>query len=464
MLVGYKPFAINFDYYFLKSLRSFFFLRGFYLRTFFNYVKIFNFKHLKALFNPLLFTSFQRRVFTQFDSYYIKSYKRLIKLTLLKPKKNTPAFKPIFFNSEDLVFNFICFDDNEKSATFILKAVFNNASFDTKLTTVLSNYPLVLNLSIVDKTVRYKRRISALPFRFRFLNQASLFRYVPSAPYKLKLSIFPTFYKINRLILKKYTKKNLNIKLNYINSFFSKETTRNSIFKNYVPYNFLNLRSYDNFQIKSPKRVKLKVNYGVLWRKNRNLLKETLRLKFLYQWRLTRYLVRFKKLSFKLLVLRFELQLVNILLRARFFTNQFYVKVFQDSGFIFLNGVVCSTPDTLVFKGEIVQILVTWKWFYMYKVSLTEFIKTRSKFNFKRWLYNNKRFRKGGKTRSYILPRWILKFNFFFEDVPFYLEVDYLTLSIIMVFIPNRLNLVHFSYAYFVSLNSISLYNWKYLT
>jgi len=68
------------------------------------------------------------------------------------------------------------------------------------------------------------------------------------------------------------------------------------------------------------------------------------------------------------------------------------------------------------------------------------------------------------KKKSQTLPNWILFNKTYLNDTPKYLEIDYFTLSVFILYEPflwsdlNIYNLINYRFGI------INLYNWKYIT
>ena len=68
-----------------------------------------------------------------------------------------------------------------------------------------------------------------------------------------------------------------------------------------------------------------------------------------------------------------------------------------------------------------------------------------------------------GADRNYRYPDWVMTLKFLESDVPAFVEVDYFTLSMFMIYNPFLVN--HFyNYSEDLELPSVvRLYNWKYI-
>ena len=479
-LIGFKPFLFNFNFSFLfKSLKSLYIFRKVFTRIKYKFVKIYNFKKLKNSFNPSFFSySFDYLKTPTIETYYLKLYKKYIKKLnlyiwrvkhwtkkkVIKPKN---LYKPFIFKKL-IPENYYFFDFKKELISYVNFKFFKFQTFFfykfKKINKILNKklhkkFNWLLTNSLTQKWYGFRNIFNNFSF-FKTINQDKknlIFKL------RLKLSVFPFFFKIHKLLLKKYSKNFFNFKKKNYNKTFKRILSSFSFFK-YQPYmfNFL-LRKY-NFYLKNPKRIKLRVNYQVIWRKQRHLLKQVLNFKNIYQKSFTRYLLNYNNISLKNFLFKLEFTLKNILLRVKFFFFKTINFFFLENGFIYLNSIVCCNPSVLIFKNDFIQFIVSWRFFFFFKSQLNSFMLIKSKFRYKKWMYLNKNFGKKGKIRKYTLPNWILKFSYFFEDIPLFYELDYQIFTFTLLFIPTTFRYFHFSHLNFIALNSIKLYNWKYLT
>lgn len=219
----------------------------------------------------------------------------------------------------------------------------------------------------------------------------------------------------------------------------------------------------DNFDF-NIRRIRFKPGYMNIWRDARKVLKLSLNLKMRYQYKLTRYLLRFKKFLKIKTYLYKEMQLGNILLKSRFFPDMPSLGIFIKFNLIFLNGAICLNSLIQLLLGDLIQLIVSNKYYILYKwfnnwtlkkkIKLKEIVK--KKINVKINLEE--------KQRNYSLPKWILENKNITGDTARYLEIDYFTMSILVVYEPfswldiNHYSLIDNKFSIF------NIYNWKYIT
>ena len=116
-----------------------------------------------------------------------------------------------------------------------------------------------------------------------------------------------------------------------------------------------------------------------------------------------------------------------------------------------------------LFTGDLIQLIINNKYYILYRwfINISFLKKKKLKSVLKKKI--NISFDTIEKKKSNKLPDWILFNKNLFNDVPKYLEVDYFTLSAIVVYEPflwsdlNIYNLINYRFGI------INLYNWKYI-
>ena len=219
-------------------------------------------------------------------------------------------------------------------------------------------------------------------------------------------------------------------------------------------------------EVKIP-RVRFKPGYQRIWRQVRSALKTALNVKFQYQKQLTKYLVKFYHLSNQYLLSYSESTLDKVILYSHLLPDMSTIQLFQKESFIYLNGVTTLSTTNIVIKNDVIQLVVS-LWYYIINKWFTNWTQLRIK-KFKRLVYRkNKplqyRVMKNKKQTSYYTPNWITQTRYDNNDIKPYLEVDFFTLSSIILTdtytqhyhkpddLPDLRN------------STYLLYNWKYIT
>ena len=212
------------------------------------------------------------------------------------------------------------------------------------------------------------------------------------------------------------------------------------------------------------KRIRFKPGYIILWKNYRKLYKAIFRKKFHYEYRLTRYLIRFNYIYKIQNFIFFEMQLLNLLDKLKIFPLISQTTNFIKNGFFWINGFQIRNPYYQIFMLDFIQIIISYNFFYTYKYLLIMYFKKYfflkklvhkklkySKFNFKINHFNN------------FFKKIINERNILLRDVPKYVELDFFSLSFFILYNPIFLN--DYNFVNFVSLKypSQRLYNWKYI-
>lgn len=207
------------------------------------------------------------------------------------------------------------------------------------------------------------------------------------------------------------------------------------------------------------KRVRFKPGYSVIWREARSVLKHNLNLRFKYQHRLTSYLSKFKKIVKTKLLTISELTLLQLVTRAKFFPDYAYSETSLKFGLVYVNATMCFNPNIQIFIGDFFQVIVSSKYFIVHKILIGNVLKKKQKLDQIFIKTKNTARSKNVNYRS----KWLLQNKNLLDDVPKFLEVDYYSLSCILLYEPflwSDFNPLEFSPMHFLIIN---MYNWKYI-
>lgn len=223
---------------------------------------------------------------------------------------------------------------------------------------------------------------------------------------------------------------------------------------------------YIHSEVRIP-RIRFKPGYQRIWRQVRSALKTSLNVKFQYQQQLTKYLIKFYHLSSQYLLTYSESTLDKIIVYSQLLPDVSTTELFSSHGFIYLNGRVTTTINTILIKNDFLQLVVS-LWYYIITRWFLNWTNLRIR-KFKRLVYRkNKplqyRIMKNKKQQSYYTPNWIYQTRYDNTDVKPYLEVDFFTLSTFI------LTDTYTQYYHKVDdmpdlrNSTYILYNWKYIT
>jgi len=214
-------------------------------------------------------------------------------------------------------------------------------------------------------------------------------------------------------------------------------------------------------------RIRFRPGYQRLWRFARTALKEMLQIKFTYQHRLTRYLMRFSIRSQSFYLSYAESSALKIIMFSKLLPDTKTLNLFFAHRLIFLNGSNLSNLEELINVNDIIQLTVS-VWYYIFYRWLMNWtvlrVKKLKRLIYRKGLATSKQLMKVRKQKSQYTPNWIFNIRYDISDVKPFLEVDYFTLSVYMIYDPYLLNTYTFNTLNESRTNIYRLYNWKYIT
>ena len=358
----------------------------------------------------------------------------------------------------------------------------------TNISFILKPYVQFFNRLILRNPIK--------PYTYKFMFKKKLYSFL--YPNQVRNTLLSrkkkiTFYKLvykTRIIARsrpfyrpRNLKKDFNLnthvgELNNVGSIFcstlNSPTKLSGNFKNQLHditnENHFSLRGKDNSfktsEVRIP-RIRFNPGYQRLWRQARTALQESLKLRFIYQKKLSRYIVRFFKQTNSYTFSRSEMSLEKTLMYSRLLPDLPTVNVFIQQNLVYLNGLPAVTNKSSVFQNDLLQLIVS-KWYYLaYRWIANWTLKRHKKFKrlvYRKGLAGKHRVMKLRKQRSYYTPHWIYLARYDISDIKPYLEVDYMTLSVCVIYNPYLL--YYYSPDDTPDLRSTiyRLYNWKYIT
>lgn len=283
------------------------------------------------------------------------------------------------------------------------------------------------------------------------------------------------FLKINNNLYSLYNFKNKNINKfqTQLSIFLKNSTNVYSTFKN-SKLDFLSKNYYLYYNIDhklvEPKdvritRIKFKPGYQRLWRNYRVALKESLRLKFVYQKQLTKYLLRFFRKTTFYTLSQNEIKLKKILIYSKLLPDLYAVNLFLNHNLIFVNGI-CTSYNIFLFQNDLLQLEISTIHYIFFRWLLSWAVTQDKKFKqliYKKSLPTRYYLSKTKKQHSNYTPQWIYNHRFISEDIKCFLEVDYLSMSAFLIFNPFILNPTPINDIIENRQNIYRMYNWKYI-
>jgi len=214
-------------------------------------------------------------------------------------------------------------------------------------------------------------------------------------------------------------------------------------------------------------RIRFKPGYQRIWRHARTAIKEALRLNYVYQYRLTRYLMRFTRKINGYFLYFSEFSIERVVMYAKLLPDILSLTLFLTNKLLYKNGFSISSTAQITHINDVIQVTVS-GWYYVYYRWLTNWTVLRVR-KFRRLVYRKTRpgsYRemKRRKQRSNYTPNWIFNVRYDLNDIKPYLEVDYFTLSVVYIYEPYFINVFPIHDLAERRQQVYRLYNWKYIT
>lgn len=249
--------------------------------------------------------------------------------------------------------------------------------------------------------------------------------------FKLKVGFLKKFNKLRSFYFYKYWRLNKKLKKNKV-----------GLIKNFS------------------KNFDLKKKIFFLLKENRSIISNLFFSKFTRQKKITSFLSKFRHFSIKKIIKFFEFSLFNILIQSHFLIFKVDVAYFLKNGFVFVNGQSVLNKFFLLSVGDRVQISLNNHYYLFFR----NFNKILKAFNYKIRLSMRKIFLKRKdfyKQKSTRTPSWVDKVIFSKQVIPKYLEVDFFTLTCVLIRNVNSFYENNVVFLKFLSYFNIRLYNWK---
>lgn len=211
------------------------------------------------------------------------------------------------------------------------------------------------------------------------------------------------------------------------------------------------------------KRVKFKPGYSRIWRKSREAINYSLNFNHRYQYHLTRNLNKLQRVTKKFEFRLYDLTLHRLILNSRFVFDLNTSMSLINSNLVYVNGRVSSNPNLYLFVNDFIQIVVSLKYYIVYRWLINWNLNAKLKLNkLSQSKFNQSRFDLS-KQKSSHLPDWIFKVGFKNFDIPKYLEVDFFTLSAFFLYEPLSVKDFNPLSRLESRTEILNMYNWKYI-
>jgi hypothetical protein len=347
------------------------------------------------------------------------------------------------------------------------KLVENLSNILPKVSLRLLNAIKTTRISYLSIFLKYRLLILNLSFNSeKFLIRKRLFSFLK--PNEAKKSIMNRRRKIQ--VSRLYTKlRKSNIISSNLSSLKPKTALLNK--KMYMPQHGTHLNTFStkakhSYELFLP-RVKFKPGYQRLWRQSRKAMADNIGLRYIYQKQMTKYMLRLSRQSYSYSFAMSESSIDKAILYSRLLPDLKTISDFMYNGFVSLNGWQLKNLNSFVLPGDFIQLTIS-KWLSIYFRWLVTWAKlSKTKFKnlvFRKGLASSYKLMKQRKQRSQYVPLWVYNSRFDISDIKPNFEVDYFTMSSMMLYEPLLIDYYtpddlpdHRHYTY-------RLYNWKYIT
>lgn len=275
-------------------------------------------------------------------------------------------------------------------------------------------------------------------------------------------------YLFNYILLKKQNSF-LKKKINLINSFYGVFQKSNRFIDRNKNFRYLNFffKYYKidfetKLSINTQKIIDLRKKLKKLILENRKFVNSSVFSKAVRSYKLTRWFnLLGRKKNWNIFVL-YELKLLNIFLLVHFVRSFTDVIKLIKLGGIYVNRLVQFNHNYICKKGDLLELFVSKIYFiYLIKyknISEKNIVKIKNKLFLK--LKNKYSLTRSNEHQLLKLFKDNLVFKYY---IPLYLEVDFLTLTVIILQNVKNFNEINFFFKKFFILYLFRLYNWKWL-
>lgn len=207
-----------------------------------------------------------------------------------------------------------------------------------------------------------------------------------------------------------------------INSIKNIYLTKYSFFKSNLDLNISKNIFNDNLVFKNFDFVERKLFY---FKNNRKILKNIFKKNKKIENHMNKFLKKISKTNLLNYLNTFEFSLLNVLLNSGFFLNKNDIFFFIKNKYVYINNKVITNINYEINKGDIINLCYNKYYFFLYRKYLNNLNLNINKYNnfFKRSNNNLQ------NDFNFVNKLIIIK-----NDVPSYMEVDYTTMSLIILY------------------------------
>lgn len=260
---------------------------------------------------------------------------------------------------------------------------------------------------------------------------------------KKETGFFKKYFNIKRVILRYFKKFTFGKK--FLLKFFKLKRKKKFFKKNYRG---------------SLQNIDFTNRFNLVFYKNRKILQYLLLNKNKRQHILSKFLKKFVHQKSNNYINYLEYSLLSILIKSQFINNIFDAIFLIKNNHVYINNKIITTVYYNISACDVIRLVYN-DYYSFFRKNLHNLIKTSNKVSF-----NTRRWNKiGGNEISTKKMKTIFKKILYFnKDVPNYLEVDYINMTIFVLY--KNINYMNINYLNkkFINYYLLRLYNWKYIT
>ena len=283
---------------------------------------------------------------------------------------------------------------------------------------------------------------------FNFIDYVNFISYKRNAIKSSKLHDIIKLKKSSSILKKKNDFKYLILNyVNFLKNNYEKEKNSKKI----------NFHSYglDTKNLDYSKKIKL------FFKDNRLLLKDFFNIKYYRKFSFSKNIIKISNFNKFNMLYNLENNLVNVLMKSDFFLSEKDCVWYIRNSLISVNFKIINKTNYTIKVNDIINVCYTNYYFENYKNTFNNTLNNLYKINLKIWSLNKNRITNSKQKENY--PLWIDDYKFFKKDVPLNIEVDYTTMSIIILDYNLDFNSITYYNIKFINLYLNRLYNWKYI-
>jgi len=226
--------------------------------------------------------------------------------------------------------------------------------------------------------------------------------------------------------------------------------------------NYELLHNFDFFKkFEDSKTLDLRTKHKKWISRNRNILAYFIRKKIKRDINFNKFIKNFIKKPIDTFVFFFEFSIKNILLRSQLFFNEKDIDFFLENSYIRVNNKTISNCFFNLKVYDRISINFDKFYFLYYRKVINNINHYLTKLGNYHQLQEQKKY-DYDKQQKTTFPKWVSHITYFKEDIPNFIEIDFLTLSMVILYKPvfYELNANNMK---FINYFQRRLYNWKYI-